>query len=288
MGLLDGKVVFITGGGRGQGRAHALASAQEGADVILTDIDAPIRTVPYGLAGKEDLAETVRLVEDLGRRALPVVADVRSQQALDDAVAQGIAEFGKIDCLIANAGILTEGKVWELDDETWQDMIDVNLTGVWRSVKAVLPHMIERKSGSIVITASSNSDDPDPGIAHYTAAKAGVIGLMKNVAVEVAPFGIRCNAIKPGFIASEMTSWQGMLDRYAGHEGGTVEHMHQAGYYFNALPMPMMQPESTARVALFLNSDLAAYVTGQHFFVDAGHSVLSRTNLGAVIPSIED
>nr|BFE79480.1 hypothetical protein GCM10020093_020810 [Planobispora longispora] len=110
MGLLDGKVVFITGGGRGQGRAHALASAQEGADVILTDIDAPIKTVPYDLAGKEDLAETVRLVETLGRRALSVVADVRSQQALDDAVSQGIAAFGKIDCLIANAGILTEGK----------------------------------------------------------------------------------------------------------------------------------------------------------------------------------
>ncbi|MBB6550544.1 hypothetical protein [Nonomuraea rubra] len=116
----------LDAGGRGQGRAHALASARECADVILTDTGAPIRTVPYGLAGKEDLAETVRLVEDLGRRALPFVADVRSQQALDDAVAQGVAGFGKIDCLIAD---------------------------------------------------SSSSDDPDPGIAHYTAAKAGVIGL---------------------------------------------------------------------------------------------------------------
>jgi NAD(P)-dependent dehydrogenase (short-subunit alcohol dehydrogenase family) len=226
-------------------------------------------------------------VEGLGRKAVGAVADVRSQQSLDDAVAQGIAEFGKIDALIANAGVLSADAVWSLSEQMWQDMIDVNLTGVWRTAKAVIPHMIERRGGSIVLTSSSNADDPDGLIAHYSTAKAGVVGLMKSIALEVAPYGIRCNAMKPGFINSAMTSWQGMLDLYAGHEGGTLEHMRQAGYHFNALPMPMQEPDAAARVALFLNSDLASNVTGQHFFVDAGHSVLPRTNLQAVIPPAE-
>lgn len=285
MGLLDGKVVLITGAARGQGRAHAVESARHGADVIITDIAAPVDSIPYDLAVKEDLEETARLVQEQGRRAMTSVVDVRSQQALDDVVARGVAEFGKIDCLIANAGILSIGTLWEMDDKTWQDMIDINLTGVWRSAKAVLPHMVERRSGSIVMIASSNADDPDPGIGHYTAAKAGVVGLMKNFAVEAAPFSVRCNAIKPGFVGTTMVGWQGMLDRYAGGEGGTLDHMYAAGYYYNALPTPMLEPDAVARVAVFLNSELAEFVTGQHFFVDAGHSVLPRSNMAAEIPT---
>jgi SDR family mycofactocin-dependent oxidoreductase len=284
MGLLDGKVVLITGGARAQGRAHALVSAHEGADIVVVDIATDIDTVPYALSTKDELAETVRLVEETGRRALGLVADVRSQQALDEAVARAIAEFGQIDALIANAGILSIAPAWELTEEQWQDMIDVNLTGVWRSAKAVLPHMISRRSGSIVMTASSNSDDPDPGIAHYGAAKTGVIGLMKCIALEVAPHNIRCNAIKPGFIDSPMTSWQGMLDSYAGQPGGTIEDMRRAGYYFNALPTPMQPPEASALTALYLNSDLARYVTGEALLIDSGHKLLPSMNAGAVVP----
>jgi NAD(P)-dependent dehydrogenase (short-subunit alcohol dehydrogenase family) len=149
MGLLDGKVALITGGARGQGRAHATTCAREGADVIVVDIADQIGTVDYKLAREEDLAETVRQVEALDRRALSVVADVRSQQQMDEAVTRGIAEFGQIDILIANAGIWTQGSFWELSDEQWHDMVDVNLTGVWRSAKAVAPHMIERQTGSM-------------------------------------------------------------------------------------------------------------------------------------------
>ena len=284
MGLLDDMVVFITGGARAQGREHALWSAREGADVVVTDICSDISTVPYSLGTKEELDETVRLVEEQGRRAIGVRADVRSQHDMDDAVAQAIAEFGRIDALVANAGILSMADLWTMSEEVWQDMLDVNLTGVWHTVKAVMPHMIEQRSGSIVLTASNNSDDPDATIAHYSAAKAGVIMLMKTIALEGAPYGIRCNAIKPGFINSGMTSWQGMLDWYAGHEGGTAEDMRRAGYSFNALPTPMQEPDASARVGVFFNSALASHVTGQHFFVDSGHSVLPRTNMDAIVP----
>jgi SDR family mycofactocin-dependent oxidoreductase len=283
MGLLDGQVVLITGGARGQGRAHALASAREGADVVVVDIGQDIASVPYALGQAEELDETVRLVEKLDRRALAVLADVRSQAALDDAVSRAIAEFGKVDALIANAGILSIGAVWELTEQQWQDMVDVNLTGVWRSVKAVMPHMIERRSGSIVLTSSQNGEEPEEGVGHYTAAKHGVLGLMKAVAQEAARHDIRCNAIKPGFINSAMTTWPEMLDRYAGQHGaGTMEHVIKAGYHYNALPRPVMEPEAAARVALFLNSGLAAELTGVAIDVDGGHRMLPHMNLEAL------
>jgi SDR family mycofactocin-dependent oxidoreductase len=279
MGLLDGKVALITGGARGQGRAHAVASAREGADVVVVDIGSQITTVPYALGAKEELDETVRLVEELDRRAIGVVADVRSQAALDEVVDRTIAELGRIDILIANAGILSIGRVWEITDEQWQDMLDVNLTGVWRSVKAVLPHMIERRSGSIVLTSSQNGEEPEEGVGHYTAAKHGVLGLMKAVAQETARYGVRCNAVKPGFVATAMTTWQEMLDRYAGHEGGTTEDVERAARSYNALPGPAMTPEAIARAALYLNSDLAAEVTGTAVDVDSGHRMLPHFNL---------
>lgn len=284
MGLLDGKVALITGAARGQGRAHALVSAREGADVVITDIGYDIDTVPYALGTKDELAETVRLVEQMGRRAIGAAADVRSQEALGEIVERAITELGRIDILIANAGILSTAPVWKLTDEQWQDMLDVNLTGVWRSVKAVLPHMIERRSGSIVLTSSANGEEPEGHVAHYTAAKHGVLGLMKSTALEIAAYNVRCNAIKPGFIATPMTSWQGMLDGYAGHEGGTPEDMRRAGYHYNALPAPPMQPEAPALSALYLNSDLASAITGTAVDVDSGHRLLPHMNLNPVIP----
>jgi SDR family mycofactocin-dependent oxidoreductase len=280
MGMLDGKVVMITGAARGQGRAHAVLSAREGADVVVVDIDQDIASVPYGLAADGELAETVALVEAEGRRALSAVADVRSQSDLDEAVRRAVEEFGRIDALIANAGILSVGAVWELSDDQWQDMIDVNLTGVWRTVKAVMPTMIEQRSGSIVLTSSQNGEEPEEGVGHYTAAKHGVLGLMKAVAQEAARHNVRCNAIKPGFIKSAMTTWPEMLDRYAGQEGaGTLEHIEAAGATYNALPRPTMEPEAAARAALFLNSELAADMTGVALDLDGGHRVLPHMNL---------
>jgi SDR family mycofactocin-dependent oxidoreductase len=279
MGLLDGKVALITGGARGQGRAHALTSAREGADVVLVDIADQLETVPYRMATADDLAETVRQVESLDRRALAVTADVRDQGQLDEAVSRGIAEFGKIDILIANAGIWTQGPFWELSEQSWEEMIGVNLTGVWKSAKAVAPHMIERQSGSIVITSSVNGLEPGMNYAHYVAAKHGVIGLMKNIALELAPHGVRCNSINPGAIKTPMTDHQGAWDMFAGHEGGTEADMIEGGYHFHALKgRSFLPPQVIADTALYLNSDLAAAVTGVTIPVDAGHMLLTGVN----------
>ena len=279
MGLLDGKVAFITGGSRGQGRAHAVTCAREGADVIVIDIAGQLATVPYQLATADDLDETVKLVEAQGRRALAIKADVRSQRQLDDAVAAGIAEFGKIDILIANAGIWTMGSFWELTDEQWDEMIGVNLTGVWKAAKAVAPHMIDRRSGSIVITASVNALEAGQYTAHYVAAKHGLIGLMRNIALELAPYGIRCNAISPGAVKTPMTNHQGAWDMFAGHLGGTEEDMIEAGHHYTLLAgTSWLDPQDIANAALYLNSGLASRVTGVTLPVDAGHLTLSGYN----------
>ncbi|MFE0749236.1 mycofactocin-coupled SDR family oxidoreductase [Gordonia sp. NPDC058843] len=279
MGLLDGKTVLITGGARGQGRAHAVTSAREGADVILLDITRRLDSVDYPLATADDMAETVRQVEALDHRALSFDADVRDQAQLDDAVAAGIAEFGKIDVLIANAGIWTRAPFWEMSEQMWSDMMDVNLTGVWKSAKAVAPHMIERQSGSIVITSSVNGLRPGMNYSHYVATKHGVIGLMKNIALELAPHGIRCNSINPGAIRTPMTDQQGAYDMFAGHEGGTADDLIEGGYHFHALKgHTFMPPEVIANTALYLNSELAASVTGVTIPVDAGHLLLAGVN----------
>jgi SDR family mycofactocin-dependent oxidoreductase len=279
MGLLDGKVVFITGGARGQGRAHAVTSAREGADVIIVDIADQLESVGYPMGRKEDLDETVRQVEALDRRALSIVADVRSQDQLDAAVAAGIAEFGQIDILIANAGIWTLAPFWEITEQAWDEMIGTNLTGVWKSAKAVAPHMIERKTGSIVITSSVNGLEPGLNFAHYVAAKHAVIGLMKNIALELAPHGIRCNSINPGAILTGMTNQQAAWDMFAGHEGGTYDDLVEGGHHYTAMKdTTFLPPEAIANTALYLNSALAEHVTGVTIPVDAGHLILTGVN----------
>lgn len=283
MGMLDGKVVFITGGARGQGRAHAEASAREGADIICVDIDDRIDSVPYSLGTATELKETAQLVEAHGRRCVTAIADVRSQTQLDSAVALGIEEFGHIDVLIANSGIFTLSPFWEMAEGMWQDMIDVNLTGVWKAAKAVTPHMIERGSGSIVITSSVNGLEPGENYGHYTAAKHGLIGLMKTIALELAPHGIRCNAICPGPVNTHMTGHQEALDLLSGHPGGTAEEARASVFHFQALKgMSLLPPEAIANTALYLNSDLASVVTGASIPVDAGHMVLTGFNMAPV------
>ncbi|MBC3191796.1 mycofactocin-coupled SDR family oxidoreductase [Pseudonocardia sp. C8] len=283
MGLLDGKVALVTGAARGQGRAHALTCAREGADVIALDTDKQLASVPYGMGTAEELAETAKAVEHLGRRVLTARADVRDQAAVDDAVACGLSEFGQIDILIANAGIWTRGAFWELSDDQWDEMIGVNLTGVWRTAKAVAPHMIERQTGSIVIIASANGLEPGANYAHYCSAKHGAIGLMKNIALELAPHGIRANAICPGAIETPMTDHQAVYDMFAGHEGGTREDKLAGGYHFHALKgATFLDPQVIADAALYLNSPLASAVTGVALPVDAGHMILTGLNMAPV------
>ncbi|WP_432974507.1 mycofactocin-coupled SDR family oxidoreductase [Dactylosporangium sp. CA-233914] len=279
MGKLDGKVALVTGAARGQGRAHATTLAREGADVVAVDIAAQIATVDYPMASQDDLAETVKLVEGIGRRAIGIQADVRSQAQLDDAVARAIAELGHVDILIANAGIHSLAPFWEMSEEMWDDMIDVNLTGVWKSAKAVAPHMIERGSGSIVMTASVKAFEPGANYAHYVAAKRGLVGLMGTVALELAPYGIRCNAVCPGAIDTGMTDWQGMYDMMAGRAGGTREDRERGGRRFHALKgHGFMPPEMVANAALWLVSDEASAITGVSVPVDGGHLLLPGFN----------
>lgn len=283
MGMLDGQVVMVTGGSRGQGRAHALTSAREGADVIIIDVTENLSTVTYPMARQDDMAETVAAVEALDRRIVAVEADVRDQAQLDAAVARGIAELGKIDALIANAGIWTQAPFYELTDDQWEEMIAVNLSGVWRSAKAVAPHMIERKSGSIVMISSVNGLEPGPNFAHYTAAKHGVVGLMKTVALELAPHGIRCNSVHPGAVRSGMTENQMAFDMYAGRPGGTIDNLIEAGKHYGVLKgTTFMPPETIANATLFLNSDLASSITGVALPVEAGHLLMAGVNMAPV------
>jgi SDR family mycofactocin-dependent oxidoreductase len=279
MGLLDGKVALITGAARGQGRAHAMTCAREGADVIITDISHQIDTVPYDLASRDDLDETAELVKATGKVPLVMEADVRDQRALDEAVRKGLEKFGQIDMLIANAGIWGLAPFWELTEAQWGDMIDVNLTGVWRSAKAVAPHMIERRSGSIVAIASVNSYEPGENFTHYTAAKHGVLGLVKNLAAELAPHGVRCNAVSPGAVMTPMLNNPMARDMFAGHPGGTEADVVEGGRHFHLLRgVSMLDPQSIADAALYLNSDLASTVTGISVPVEAGHLLIRGNN----------
>jgi SDR family mycofactocin-dependent oxidoreductase len=285
MGMLEGKVALITGGSRGQGRAHAVTCAREGADVIIIDTLEQISSVVYPMAQRADFDETVRQVEELDRRIIAVEGDVRRQADLDSAVAEGLAAFGRIDILIANAGIFSLAPAHELTDEMWDDMIAVNLTGVWKSAKAVLPQMMAQGGGSIVMTSSINGLEPGANYVHYCAAKFGVVGIMKTLALEYARHGIRVNSVHPGAILTPMTSWQGAWDMMSGKPAGegTEEDMLEAGYHFHALKgNGFLSPQRIADAALWLNSDLASSVTGISVPVDAGHLLIPGVNADPV------
>lgn len=280
MGLLDGKVALVTGAARGQGRAHALTLARNGADVVVTDL-APgvMSTIPYPLPAEQDLSDVAKEIKDLNRRVIAVPADVRHQVQLDEAVSRAVAEFGRVDILIANAGVLSHRPFWELSDEQWSEVVDTNLTGVWHSAKAVAPQMISQRSGAIVMTASINALEPGHNYAHYTAAKHGVIGLMKTVALELAPYGVRCNAVCPGVVDTGMVNWQGAYDRYAGRPGGTKDDLQRAGHSYHVLDgFGPLDPQVIADAALWLVSDGSSAVTGAAVPVDAGHMLLTGLN----------
>jgi SDR family mycofactocin-dependent oxidoreductase len=279
MARLDGKVVLITGAARGQGRAHALTLAREGADIIGIDMGEDLATVPYELARPDELDETAAQVEELGRRALFLKADVRQQDQLDEVVERGISEFGQIDVLIANAGIYSQAPFWEMSDDMWNDMIDINLTGVWRSAKAVAPHMISRRQGSLVLTSSINGFQPGYQLSHYVAAKHGVIGLMRNFANELAPYDIRCNAVCPGAVDTTMLNNPPQYERFAGKADGTREEAIESVRHFHLLHgRSMLPPEAVSRGILWLVSDDAADVTGVALPIDAGHLAMDGFN----------
>jgi SDR family mycofactocin-dependent oxidoreductase len=272
-GRVAGKVAFITGAARGQGRSHALRLAQEGADIIAVDLAGQIDTVPYPMATPDDLAQTVREVEALDRRIVATQADVRDYAALKAAVDEGVAQLGRLDIVSANAGIFSFGTLEELDDRTWQDMIDVNLTGVWHAAKAAIPHLRANRGGSMILTSSTAGLMAIPNIGHYTAAKHGVVGLMRTLALELAPDMIRVNSVHPTSVNTDMIQNAAAYELFAPdlpESERTKEVLAPRFQALNALPIPWVEPVDISNAVLWLASDEARYVTGVTLPVDAG------------------
>jgi SDR family mycofactocin-dependent oxidoreductase len=271
-GRVAGKVAFITGAARGQGRSHAIRLAQEGADIIAVDLAGPVDSVTaYPMATEEDLAETVKEVEALDRRIVAHKADVRDPRALKRALDDGVAQLGQLDIVCANAGIFQTVPSLDLDDGDWQETIDINLTGVWNTVKAALPHLIANKGGSIVLTSSVAGLKAIPNGIHYGAAKHGVIGIMRTVAVEFAQHGIRANSVHPTSVNTIMIqneSVWGLFDPTNPHP--TRESAEAVFTTTNTLPVPWVEPVDISNAVLFLASDEARYITGVTLPVDAG------------------
>ena len=274
MGKLDGKVAFITGAARGQGRSHALRLAQEGADIIAVDICAQVDSVGYPLATPDDLAETVRQVEALDRRIVATQADVRDTAALKQAVDEGVAQLGRLDIVLANAGIASFGPVGDLTDELWDDMIDINLTGVFKTVRAALPHLrAHGEGGAIVITSSTAGIKGMANLAHYVSAKHGVVGLMKTLANELAPDMIRVNSVHPTSVDTDMIHNEAIYELFVPDRPASEVTRDEVGEIFqalNALPIRWVDPVDISNAILFLVSDDARYITGVQLPVDAG------------------
>jgi (+)-trans-carveol dehydrogenase len=272
MARLEGKVAFITGAARGQGRSHAVRLAQEGADIIAVDIASQIDTVPYPMATSDDLAETVEQVEALGRRIVVSEADVRDYDALKAALDDGVARLGRLDIVAANAGIVSFGSVETLPEQTWRDMIDVNLTGVWHTAKAAIPHLRSAGGGSIVITSSGAGAKGTPNVGHYVASKHGVIGLMRTLANELAPDMISVNAVLPGSVDDDMIQNAATYNLFMPDHAGEITRDDAAAAFqtMNALPIPWVEPVDISNAVLFLASDEARYITGVTLPVDAG------------------
>jgi SDR family mycofactocin-dependent oxidoreductase len=272
MGRVEGKVAFVTGAARGQGRSHALRLAEEGADIVAVDVCRQLTSVPYPMATPEDLAETAKLVEDLDRRIVVREADVRDSARLADVVAEGIGEFGRLDIIVANAGIVSMAPTLELDEDSWQEMIDVNLTGVWKTLKAAVPAMIEAgNGGSVIITSSAAGLRGFANIAHYVAAKHGVVGLMKTLAQELAPHMIRVNTVNPTTVNTPMVMNDAFfaLVRPDLEQPGPAD-VGEAMTGLNILPVPWVEAVDISNAVLWLASDEARFVTGVALPVDAG------------------
>jgi (+)-trans-carveol dehydrogenase len=274
MGKLDGKVAFITGAARGQGRSHALRLAQEGADIIAVDICAQVDSVGYPLATPEDLAETVRQVEALDRRIVASQADVRDSAALTKVVDDGVAELGRLDIVLANAGIASFAPVTELTDAMWDEMIDINLTGVFKTIRAAVPHLrAHGQGGAIVITSSTAGIKGMANLAHYVSAKHGVVGLMKTLANELAPDMIRVNSVHPTSVDTDMIHNEATYGLFVPDKPASEVTRDDVGETFlalNALPIRWVDPVDISNAVLFLVSDDARYVTGVQLPVDAG------------------
>lgn len=271
MGQLDGKVAFITGAARGQGRSHAVLLAEEGADIIGLDICEQVSTVGSPMATQEDLDETVALVEKTGRRMIGVKGDVRNRQDIQRALDLGLADFGRLDIVLANAGILAFGlKPYDQSEQAWNDSLDVMLTGVWNTLQLTAPILVDQgEGGAVVITSSSVTrqwitTNYDGGFDGYHAAKYAQAGLMTGYAGKLAEHNIRVNTFHPSGVGTPMIMHD-YFEKWAGE--------NQDYNITNALPVGWMEPVEASRVLLFLVGDAGRYITGQELFFDAGQTL---------------
>jgi SDR family mycofactocin-dependent oxidoreductase len=278
MGSFDGRVAFITGAARGQGRAHAVALAREGADIVASDHFGGLDGVRYPLPDRSDLEQTVKLVEAEGQRCLSGEADVRDLDALEALVARATNEFGRIDIALANAGIATTAgqPVYETTAETWRQVVDINLTGVFNTIRAVGPGMIERGYGRIIATSSMMGRTGAPNLAGYASAKWGVIGLVKCAAHDFAPHGVTVNAIAPGNVDTPMIQNEAVRKLMRPDlEHPTRDDAAQAFQRLHVIPTPWVAPEEISRAVLYLADEASSGISGTVLSIDAGASARS-------------
>ena len=272
-GRVEGKVALITGAARGQGRSHAIRLAGEGADIIAIDACKPVDTPRYPMATPEDLEETVALVRETGRVIVARHADVRDVAELQAAVADGVAEFGRLDVVVANAGICVSGSpTWEMTEAQWQDVIDINQTGVFHTVKASVPAMIAAgNGGSIMFISSIAGMKGYRNLAGYVSAKHAIVGLMRTLANEVAEYGIRVNTVHPTNTATDMIFNDAAYKTFAPHlDHPTKEDALDGFASINLFPVPFVEPAEISHAVLWLASDESRFVTGTQLPVDAG------------------
>ncbi len=272
---------LITGGARGQGREIALRLARDGMDILLIDRASDLATVPYPLATADDLERTVDEVRALGGTCLGVVADVRDAAAIADAVALGIRTFGGIDVAISAAGVISYGSSWELTEQAWATVLGVNLTGPWLVARAIAPHWIERQAGCFVAIASVAAVEGGEGYAHYAASKHGLVGLVRAIALELGPHGVRANAVLPGPVDTIVNDNPVARDRIVGRDGATRAEYLQATRNWHLLRRGPLPPSAIASAVAWLVSDEAREVTGALIPVDAGHLVLPGRRAGS-------
>jgi len=279
MGKLDGKVALISGGARGQGRSHALTLAREGADIAVFDVCEQLPTVEIEMSRPEDLAETERLVAATGRRVVAMRGDVRDSASLAAVVERTLAELGQIDIVVANAGIDTIAPTATMADEVWEQMIAVNLTGVYKTVRAALPAMIERGAGgAIVATSSCAGLTPYPNHIHYVTSKFGVIGIVKALALELAHHRIRANAIAPAAVDTPMAVNPVLFELFTGDRDAGKEAAGEVFRTLNLIDEPWVEAQDISNALLWLVSDESRYVTGHVLPVDLGMLVKGSFN----------
>ncbi len=265
---LAGKVAYVTGAARGQGRSHCVRLARAGADIVAIDACGPVAEHNgYPPASPEDLTETVGLVEGEGRKILADPVDVRDLDGQQRVVARAIEQFGRLDIVVANAGVLNWGRLWEISAQQWQDAIDTNLTGVWNTIKSTVPAMIAAGNGGSIINISSAAGiKAVPGCGHYCASKFGVVGLTNSLAVELGEFGIRVNSVHPYGTDTPMGNDVSMYQVFADHQ--TYIHSFSPG----ALPTDSLAaPDLVSDIVVFLASDASSLITAAQIPADKGY-----------------